>query len=730
MDGEDSNPLESGGDGPFDPSSQQGADQNEDFDVSRPDSSLPDEQINVDPQAIAGDPQIPDAEVSATGPPAPAAPAANPVDVASSEALDTPRDADTPSGDPMAAAGGAGPAAPGGEQQPVPAQAAAPPASQAPPQKNFDFLRRKDNYVRPDSNLPEDAEFSLAKAFLMTNSEKTEMNLYDHLSLTVMRILETRPNNAVDIFETISSEIKRSKFNAELPGAPGSFKRAPEENRWNAIAKEQIKLFERTTDEEGMMDDSGEGELPDIMDLSNLWEWANISFGKEETFTLFLSLKKLVADKPLKSVRLWGKILGLQNPYIIVEGELRDGAVDDDEFVANPPSQEEIDQRKEEEEAAANAIAAAPSAEDEEGGSGGAAAPVDDEAGLPKPKVKIIPPLPREQRNGVNKYVYYTCNYIGGPWVRLPDVIPEKLQASRSICKYFTGDLTHQIISYPAFNGNEAQYLRCQIARISAATVASPSGYYMFDPEEADGEEAESSTIIINPEYEGLPNDALLNPTNWVHHVPYILPQGRVTWENPMSGATNGSDDGDNNDDEGGSDNGSDDNGSNAGSNAEPIEPETGPAILTSLSADDDVAEGIPAWTSRICSNLSPSKFSPVLLRSTRWPGATVVAYNDKFANIYVGDGIREQPMSQGGLFIPPPLPDVMKEFVLVVKTEEEEAEEGAPPKETMLVEQKDPTVAEEQAYEELKKAKEEEGKEEEEEGSAEGSEAPEEDED
>jgi hypothetical protein len=52
-------------------------------------------------------------------------------------------------------------------------------------------------YVRPDSHLPEDAEFALAKSFLMTSSEKTEMNLYDHLSLTVMRILETRPANAV-----------------------------------------------------------------------------------------------------------------------------------------------------------------------------------------------------------------------------------------------------------------------------------------------------------------------------------------------------------------------------------------------------------------------------------------------------------------------------------------------------------------------------------------------------
>jgi radial spoke head protein 4A len=76
----------------------------------------------------------------------------------------------------------------------------------------------------------------------------------------------------------------------------------------------------------------------------------------------------------------------------------------------------------------------------------------------------------------------------GGPWSRLPDVIPEKLQLSRKIRKLFTGDLSHKINSYPVFGATEAQYLRCQIARISAATVVSPAGYYIPDPEEAENE--------------------------------------------------------------------------------------------------------------------------------------------------------------------------------------------------------------------------------------------------
>lgn len=46
-----------------------------------------------------------------------------------------------------------------------------------------------------------------------------------------------------------------------------------------------------------------------------------------------------------------------------------------------------------------------------------------------------------------------------------------------------------QIVSYPPFPGNEANYLRAQIARISASTQVSPQGYYVFEENEDDDEE-------------------------------------------------------------------------------------------------------------------------------------------------------------------------------------------------------------------------------------------------
>lgn len=48
-----------------------------------------------------------------------------------------------------------------------------------------------------------------------------------------------------------------------------------------------------------------------------------------------------------------------------------------------------------------------------------------------------------------------------------------------------------QVVSYPPFPGNEANYLRAQVARISAATHISPQGYYIFEEDEEEEDEEE-----------------------------------------------------------------------------------------------------------------------------------------------------------------------------------------------------------------------------------------------
>jgi len=88
--------------------------------------------------------------------------------------------------------------------------------------------------------------------------------------------------------------------------------------------------------------------------------------------------------------------------------------------------------------------------------------------------------------------------------------------------------VSQQIVSYPPFPGNEANYLRAQIARISAATHISPVGYYQFDEEAEEEEEGVvRENFVVNTEWEPLLIHDLIDSslTNWVHHVPHILPQ-------------------------------------------------------------------------------------------------------------------------------------------------------------------------------------------------------------
>jgi len=81
-------------------------------------------------------------------------------------------------------------------------------------------------------------------------------------------------------------------------------------------------------------------------------------------------------------------------------------------------------------------------------------------------------------------------------------------------------------VSYPPFPGNEANYLRAQVARISASTHISPIGYYLFDDE--DDEQAKLRGFVQqNPEFDPLSLRDLTDHSlsSWVHHVLHILPQ-------------------------------------------------------------------------------------------------------------------------------------------------------------------------------------------------------------
>lgn len=82
-------------------------------------------------------------------------------------------------------------------------------------------------------------------------------------------------------------------------------------------------------------------------------------------------------------------------------------------------------------------------------------------------------------------------------------------------------------MSYLPFPGNEANYLRAQIARISASTQVSPLGFYQFREEEAEEEEEGArDSIEENPDFEGASVHEMAESLSaWVHHVQHILMQ-------------------------------------------------------------------------------------------------------------------------------------------------------------------------------------------------------------
>ena len=147
---------------------------------------------------------------------------------------------------------------------------------------------------------------------------------------------------------------------------------------------------------------------------------------------------------------------------------------------------------------------------------------------LPQSTYKPPPVVPKETTGtGANKFVYYVCKEPGLPWVKLPSVSPADITAARQIRKFFTGRLDAKVVSYPPFLGNEANYLRAQIARISAGSQVSPHGFFLVVEDEADEEDdALRDNCERNPDFEGVPVSEMVESlSSWVHHVPHILEQ-------------------------------------------------------------------------------------------------------------------------------------------------------------------------------------------------------------
>ncbi|XP_036972048.1 radial spoke head protein 4 homolog A isoform X1 [Acanthopagrus latus] len=463
-----------------------------------------------------------------------------------------------------------------------------------------------------DKSLQSAASF---KAFLLKSSTTSNMNVYEHLTRLLMKVMDEQPQNVVDVIEDMSLDVKRATFD----GMQSTLRDLPQITAAELLAEQQHLLFSRPEDAD-REEELVETPLPNVSETGFYLEQAGVGLAREEMQRVFLALKQLVETQALMRCRLWGKILGIETSYIIAEAEYREG--------------EEDEEQSTDEEAA-----------DGEGRKAETHLTENETDPLPQSTYKPPPVVPKEARGtGANKFVYYVCQDPGLPWVKLPSVTPAQITVARQIRKFFTGRLDTPVVSYPPFPGNEANYLRAQIARISAGTQVSPQGFFQAGEEEGEEEdEAPRDSYEVNTDFEGRQVAEMVESLSfWVHHTQHILKQGRCTWVNLAVRP--------------GEDSNEEDVEEKEEEPDEP-EPEVGPPLLTPLSQDADMFN-TPPWSSKMSSTLT-SQHAVAVLRSNLWPGAYAYACGKKFENIYIGWGLK-----YAGEGYSPPVPSMpQKEY-------------------------------------------------------------------
>ncbi|XP_043518544.1 radial spoke head protein 6 homolog A isoform X2 [Frieseomelitta varia] len=477
-----------------------------------------------------------------------------------------------------------------------------------------------------------------AKKFLQKHSPESGDSLYDHLTEVLAKILAERPKNAVDIFEEFSRRVKEERFKTKSH----HFRDVYVPPTQSEDAKKIIKLFQNVQsiyegegEKRETEDEEEEGDtrkkMPNMLDLLFYFEQTNVGLPRSQMVLLNLSIRKLIAESPIENVKFWGKVLGSPKNYYVVEADLKPEELNNrlERMAEEEERKRQEEQMRTEEKAKVEREAAETVERDaaEETEEAAGATEKKDQEGLklvfpPLPTHSWVPPpeVPPERiGTGANAKVYFVCNEPGlDKWIELPPVTPQQIVIARQIVRYCTGNLETPIHTFPPFPGTEKNYLRAQIARISATTQVSPIGFFTFgtgeEEEELMEEMEEGGVLSENVHYDPLPIKDLIDPSmsNWCHHAPYLLKQGRIVWWNPSGRA----------EDELGEEEEMDEEEEEDAKAR--VEKEVGPPLLTPLS-EDAIVDGITPWRALQSSRTQPDQ-AVALIRSNVWPGAFAFA--------------------------------------------------------------------------------------------------------
>lgn len=314
----------------------------------------------------------------------------------------------------------------------------------------------------------------------------------------------------------------------------------------------------------------------DVQDFTKdaaMFEWAGVGLGKDESYHISASLRKLAIDIPaLERIRFWGKILGTEGDYYIAEGKIKESGV-------APP------------------------------------------VGLPGSPEDDVEP----RGEGANAFTYWASSSPSGPWVRLPAARGSHIAAARKIKRLLTGKLSNAVPTCPEFQRSELHLLRSQIARITSSCTLAVKGWY-----EAAEEGKNKIKEVEDPAGAFPSNEELATQEGWTHAAPFLLPTGKSTWPDtegldekigeealqalqeriekdpekgmlePISGDLE---------------------------EVKPEDAEGSPAWAIKVFGDQTVYD----------LGGNSKSYAVTAVRSLLWPGAVTVAQGKRFANLYVG---------------------------------------------------------------------------------------------
>ncbi|XP_022196930.2 radial spoke head protein 6 homolog A [Nilaparvata lugens] len=542
--------------------------------------------------------------------------------------------------------------------------------------------------------------FAEAKSFLSKCEGSTNDSLWNHLSDLISKILEERPVNVIDFLEEYSSRVKRERFEISnnhiqkvyVHTSDLDYARRNIELIKAAEIQQTSEIVEDVNEEET---EDGGATASDIkmgfLQFMSNFRQAGVGLSKDDSFLINLSLIKLQKTQPVLKYKFWGKIFGLKKDYLIAECDLTKEEIErrdqeEQDKLAGEKEQEEKDeeekklmeeeeqkQKEEEERIQSEQMKENPSEDksdenrersSEEKEKVTPVVPLREQYKRPKtpevieevkPEVESEPP-----GEGINKKVYFVCNEPGDDWIELPNVTPKQIQIARKIKRYFTGDLETEINTYPIFPGNEKNYLRAQIARISSSTHISPLGYYTFhndleeeeeeeNDEDEEEEEEKKMSFVSNSQYEPASIEELTDPSMsfWVHHAFHLLKQGRATFWKPKP--IKDEEEGEEAEEEQEEEEEEEGEGEEVAEEALPL--------LTPLSGDTCL-ETRTMWSVRQTSTYAKEN-AVAFVVSNLWPGAYAFASGRSYGNIYIGWG--HKYLARG--YSPAPLPHPEEEY-------------------------------------------------------------------